>query len=108
MRWDRRWRNTVIAVVLLVVVSAVSYTGLPVTQRLEEYIVFVLTTDFETDMFAAQAEQVAAWAEDFSWARDLGVLRHLLEALVTPARRATQDSGDWRPYPDGMKGNVCP
>lgn len=88
MRWERGWKNSVIAVVLLIVVSALSYAGLPVTQRMEEYIAFVLTTDFETDILAEQAQQVAAWADDFSWARDFGLLWHRLEAWVTPSRRA--------------------
>lgn len=92
MRWERRGRNVIAAIVLLIVVSSVSYAGLPVTQRIEEYIAFVLTTDFETDMFADQAQQVAAWAEGISWVSDLGVLWHRLETLVTPPRKMTQDA----------------
>lgn len=90
MRWERRMRNSIIAIALLVIVSSVSYAGLPVTQRMEEYIAFVLTTDFEPDILADQAQQVATWAEGFSWVSDLGVLWHRLETLVTPNRKATQ------------------
>lgn len=86
MRWERRIKNAIIAVALLIVVVAVSKAGLPVTHRMEEYIAFVLTTDFEHEMLEDQANQVSNWAGEIGWINDLGVLWNRIESFVAPAR----------------------
>lgn len=92
VRWERSLRNSMIAVALLVVVTSMSKAGLPVTHRMEEYIAFVLTTDFEHELLTDQANQVASWAEGFGWVNDLGALWHSLETFVAPGRQVDSNT----------------
>lgn len=48
-------RNVIFSVVLLLIIGSVSYVNLPLTDRFEEYVAFVLTTDFDYEVWVEKA-----------------------------------------------------
>lgn len=60
-------RNVVFALVFFVIAASISYVDLPLTNRMEEYIAFVLTTDFDVEAWIAKAEQTRVWSDLSQW-----------------------------------------
>ncbi|HEY8418261.1 MAG TPA: hypothetical protein VIK93_09540 [Limnochordales bacterium] len=71
MTWTAFVRNVLFAVILLLLVATLQEAQLPFTQRVEEYLAFVLTTDFDyqpwLDYLQARLE-----LPDLSWLPVLG------------------------------------
>lgn len=67
MRSERWWKNSLVALLVFVVVFALFRTGLPVSERVEEYIAFVLVTDFPHEALARQTEVFGEWSSAFEW-----------------------------------------
>ena len=66
-------RNVAFALVLFLIAASVSYADLPLAGRLEEYIAFVLTTDFDYERWVEQASGttllagLARWRSALPW-----------------------------------------
>jgi len=55
----RFFRNTLFALIIFLVIGLLSRIDLPVTQPVEEYLVFVLSTDLSLDPVAEQLGRVS-------------------------------------------------
>lgn len=63
-------KNILFALAILLIVGSIDEANLPYTQRIEEYIAFVLTTDFEYETYAERLSQWDPWGDwDFEWRR---------------------------------------
>jgi len=67
--WAAFARNGLVAVILLLLVATVEEADLPFTHGVEEYLVFVLTTEFDYGPWLAYLEERLP---DLSWLPVLG------------------------------------
>lgn len=85
-------RNLLFALVLLLIVGSISYADLPLTNRLEEYIAFVLTTDFDYEAWIANAggrdflDEIAQWRARIPWFGGEGTADAIPVGPADPAR----------------------
>ncbi|MFS8665751.1 MAG: hypothetical protein LOD84_08780 [Limnochordales bacterium] len=71
MRWAGFVRNVLMALILLLLVAAIEEANLPFTQGVQEYLAFVLTTDFDYEPWLEYVQAQLAWP-DLSWVPVLG------------------------------------
>lgn len=71
MTWTAFLRNVLFAVILLLLVATLQEARLPFTQRVEEYLAFVLTTDFDYQPWLDYLQSQLA-LPDLSWLPGLG------------------------------------
>lgn len=71
MDWARFGKNLLFAAVLFLIAASVDQADLPLANRLEEYIAFVLTTDFDHRRWIerARALDFFPWEFEAPWAR---------------------------------------
>lgn len=69
MTRTRFFRNLLFALILLLVMVTLDEANLPLTQRLEEYVAFVLTTDFDHGTLLARARSGWGWPAEWNWPR---------------------------------------
>ncbi len=85
-------RNLLFALILLMIVGSISYADLPLTQRVEEYIAFVLTTDFDYEAWIASAggqdflARMSAWRDRVPWLGDDGATEVAPVGPAAPTR----------------------
>lgn len=71
MDWSRFGKNALFAAVLFLIVSSIDRADLPLTNRMEEYIAFVLTTDFDYRRWLEEAKalDLLPWELALPWSR---------------------------------------
>lgn len=74
MDWSRFGKNLLFAAVLFLVVSSIDVADLPLTNRMEEYIAFVLTTDFDYRRWLEEAKllDLLSWDLEAPWTQRTG------------------------------------
>lgn len=60
-------KNLLMALVLLGVIAVLHQSDLPATQRLEEYIAFVVTTDWDYAPLVEVSQSLGAWMPGDGW-----------------------------------------
>lgn len=95
-----RWiKNTLFAFILLLIIASVDRAGLPMTQRVEEYIAFVLTTDFTHEALSEQARQVGNFGGNFR-------LSDVLSGAADRLRQSVLGGGGGAALVDGPLGSA--
>lgn len=89
-------RNLALAVVLFLIAASVGYADLPLADRLEEYIAFVLTTDFEYQVWLERAEGTPLLAGLARWVSALSWLGENRAEEAAPAGAGAGDGGSVR------------
>lgn len=71
MDWPRFGKNLLFAAVLFLIVSSIDEADLPLANRMEEYIAFVLTTDFDYRRWFEEAKSLdlLSWDLELPWSR---------------------------------------
>lgn len=69
-------RNIVFSLIILLIAGSISYVNLPLTDRFEEYVAFVLTTDFDYEAWGEKVggsdlfTRIAQWRTSLPWFGD--------------------------------------
>jgi len=71
LNWARFGKNLLFALVLFLIASSIDQADLPLANRLEEYVAFVLTTDFDYRRWIEEAKalDLIPWEFEMPWAR---------------------------------------
>ncbi len=77
MDWARFGKNLLFALVLFLIASSIDQADLPLANRLEEYVAFVLTTDFDYRRWIEEAKALdlipIPWEFEAPWTRRAAV-----------------------------------
>lgn len=69
MDLSRLGRNLLFALVIFVIIGSIGHADLPATQRVEEYVAYVLTTDFDYERWLDAARASSWLPEGLDWGR---------------------------------------
>lgn len=75
-------KNIVFSLVVFVLVAVMHHAGLPMTQRIEEYIGFVVSTDYTHEELAEQAAVYSRWREGLTWGETVAAVSGQLRDLI--------------------------